>query len=64
MQGLVRELEIWAKLHHPNVLPLLGFIVDADSKYPSLVSEWMPNGTVLQYCMAYPTAGILDLVSE
>lgn len=63
LQVLARELEIWAKLRHPNVLPLLGYIVDDDARYPALISEWMSNGTVLQYCIAHPAACIVNLVS-
>jgi serine/threonine protein kinase len=43
----VRELRLWANLNHPNVLAFLGFTLVERS--PSLVSEWMDNGTVLEY---------------
>ena len=59
---LARELEVWARLHHPNILPLLGYTTDT-AIYPALISEWMPNGTVLQYCLKVPEANVLNLVS-
>lgn len=46
---MVRELQIWHRLKHQNVLSLLGFTVDGGIYYLSLVTEWMKNGTVLDY---------------
>ncbi|TDL15451.1 kinase-like protein, partial [Rickenella mellea] len=56
-----KELKIWSKLVNPNVLPLLGFVVDGDS-FPALVAEWMDNGTILNYINANMQADILYLV--
>ncbi|KAI5115200.1 hypothetical protein M0805_005348 [Coniferiporia weirii] len=50
---LVKELYIWTKLDHLYVLPLHGFFFE-DNNYPSLVSAWMENGTVLTYLESYP----------
>ncbi|KLO08684.1 kinase-like protein [Schizopora paradoxa] len=41
---IFRELKIWSTLKHPNVLPLLGYVMH--DKYPCSVSQWMVNGTV------------------
>ncbi|KLO09789.1 kinase-like protein [Schizopora paradoxa] len=49
-KDLAKELRIWAELDHPNVLPLLGYIIHAGSNCPSLVSEWMVDGS-LRDCM-------------
>ena len=48
IQKVVNELHIWSKARHAFVLPLLGFYVD-DSQLVHLVSEWMENGTLLDY---------------
>ena len=49
---MVRELQIWAKLNHKNVLSLLGYTVDGGLYYLSLITEWMSNGTAMQYIRA------------
>ncbi|THH09476.1 hypothetical protein EW145_g1993 [Phellinidium pouzarii] len=50
---IVKELYLWSKLNHPNVLPLRGFIID-ETGFPSLISEWMDNGSVLEYAQKHP----------
>ena len=60
-QLLVKEIRVWSTLAHPNVLPLLGFVIEGD--YPSLVSEWMENGTASQYVKEYPACDLSGLVS-
>ena len=50
LQELAKELKIWTKLSHPNVLPLLGFALNWNgSAYPSFVSPWMELGTLHRY---------------
>ncbi|KIJ65401.1 hypothetical protein HYDPIDRAFT_110460 [Hydnomerulius pinastri MD-312] len=44
-KGFRRELGIWKRLDHPNVVPFLG-IATGFGPHPSLVSMWMPNGTL------------------
>ena len=44
-----KEIYVWSKLQHPNILPLLGFAFDIDTGYPMLISEWMENGNALAY---------------
>ena len=56
----MRELRLWANLNHLNVLPLLGFTVVDQS--PSLVSEWMDNGTVLEYVRKHPDKSVAVIV--
>ncbi|KAH7888949.1 kinase-like domain-containing protein [Phlebopus sp. FC_14] len=43
-----QELRIWAKLDHPNILPLYG-IVDGYGPLPAMVSPWAENGTMTDY---------------
>ncbi|TDL16901.1 kinase-like protein [Rickenella mellea] len=47
-KSIALELRIWENLDHPNVLPLLGFTMDF-GPYPAFITEWMSNGTVLDY---------------
>ena len=52
-QRLVRETRNWHKLHHRNVLQLLGFTYGVGpGKLASLVSPWMPLGTATAYLKA------------
>ena len=42
-----RELGIWRRLEHPNIVPFLGIAFGFGSKDSmSLVSSWMSNGTL------------------
>ncbi|THH07779.1 hypothetical protein EW145_g3155 [Phellinidium pouzarii] len=61
LKSLARELHIWSKLHHPNVLPLLGYTID-DGVYPALISRWMSNGTSIQYLKDNPGTNVLTMV--
>ncbi|KAG8896808.1 hypothetical protein FRB99_008629, partial [Tulasnella sp. 403] len=47
--ALVRELEVWAKLDHPNVLPLVGFHLSSGLDEAWLVSPYASNGNVFEY---------------
>lgn len=46
-----RELGIWRRLEHPNIVPLLGTAHGEDfaSDHPCMVSMWMPHGTLAEY---------------
>ncbi|EJC99226.1 kinase-like protein [Fomitiporia mediterranea MF3/22] len=57
---LAKELAIWSKLDHTNILPLLGYVMEGD--YPSVVSEWIENGTVGTYLKANPNADPVPLI--
>jgi hypothetical protein len=60
MQALAGEIRAWVRLRHENVVSLLGTML-LDS-VPSLVSEWMENGTVVTYLKAHKDADRLALV--
>ena len=63
-QQLCREVLVWKRLSHPNVLPLLGVSVSKDPQYFRIISEWMPNGNVMEYVRSNPEANRLRLVSS
>ena len=48
VQAVLREVHTWSKLHHRNVLPLLGITTDFDYTI-SIVSAWMEKGNAHDY---------------
>ena len=51
-QRLKREIFVWSRLDHKNVLPLLGVITNHSlnhSPLPSMVSPWMMNGSLNKF---------------
>ena len=60
MQAFARELCIWARFDHENVLPLIGIaVIDG---IPVLASEWMENGTMNEYLKEQESVDILAMV--
>ncbi|KZS96505.1 kinase-like protein, partial [Sistotremastrum niveocremeum HHB9708] len=57
-----REMKVWSRVTHPNVLPFLGFCFfqhanESHSGEPdriSLISPWMQHGTATQYVKDHP----------
>lgn len=58
---VLRELRIWSSLDHPNVLPLLGYVMHGS--YPAFVSKWMVHGSLLKYMEKFPNMSIVRTVS-
>ena len=48
LQSFCREVHIWSKLRHNNVLPVLGFTTEFDQTM-SIVSPWMERGNAHVY---------------
>ncbi|KLO15195.1 kinase-like protein, partial [Schizopora paradoxa] len=48
-KNLCKEVLLWRQLHHPNILEFLGIWKDS-STLPAIVSAWMENGNVTQFC--------------
>ncbi|KAG6329783.1 hypothetical protein ID866_9305 [Astraeus odoratus] len=48
IKKILREVHVWSKLTHENVLPLIGITTDFDATV-SLVSEWMMSGNAHDY---------------
>ncbi|KZT39863.1 kinase-like protein [Sistotremastrum suecicum HHB10207 ss-3] len=61
LRQLKREITLQERLKHENILPFLGVSMDFGD-LPSPISEWMANGTVLQYLKKNPQASRLDFL--
>ena len=59
LQDFCREVITWKRLSHPNVLELIGVMMD-DSGY-SMVSPWMDNGSIVKFLKEGPEANPLKL---
>jgi serine/threonine protein kinase len=62
IQAILRELFIWSRTQHENILPLIGFATPTGYKQPVLISQWMENGTVTDYMENRPVAELKDVV--
>ena len=60
MRSFARELKIWTKLSHRNVLPCLGFA--EYNNLPVLVSEWMENRNIIEFLTKNNNADRLEMV--
>lgn len=63
VQTIIKELKIWSRLDHQNILQLRGYTLD-DGEFPALVSEWMTNGTMLEYLKLNPQVDLFDMVGN
>lgn len=59
-QCLFREIAIWRRLPHPNVLPVLGV---SPELFPlCIITEWMTNGNIMDFTSKHSKANRLHLV--
>ncbi|KAG8784728.1 hypothetical protein FRC12_018340 [Ceratobasidium sp. 428] len=61
LKHAARELDIWSRLQHRNILELLGLAQFRDQM--AMISPWMDQGTLLQYLGRNPAADRYQLVS-
>ncbi|KAL5512468.1 hypothetical protein ACEPAG_3121 [Sanghuangporus baumii] len=54
-----REIYVWSKLNHRNILPLLGYAIDKSTGFPMLISEWMENGSAWNFVTRHPDCDIM-----
>ena len=59
-QVFCRQVILWKRLRHPNVLQLLG--VTTNGGRFAMVSEWMTNGTINEYVKTHKSANRFELV--
>lgn len=66
MKRTVRELRIWSKMKHENILPLLGLWIDFyrfprdDAPSPCAVAPWIDEGDLDTYLQHHPDLPIPD----
>ncbi|KXN87457.1 Protein sevenless [Leucoagaricus sp. SymC.cos] len=58
----LREAELWAKLHHPYIVPFYGIIFERE--FPGLVMPYYKNGDLTEFLRKYPQTDILDLITQ
>ena len=61
VQRFCKEFVLWNALQHPNVLPLIGVRM-TDTEF-TMVSEWMPNGSINRYVKERQDVNRFELVS-
>ncbi|KAL5522444.1 hypothetical protein ACEPAG_8460 [Sanghuangporus baumii] len=49
-----KEIYVWSKLQHVNILPLMGYAFDEQTGFPTLVSQWMSVGSAWNYLKDKP----------
>lgn len=54
-EALRREIGVWKRLRHECIVPLLGYTRDDSPEPVSLVSLWMPKGTLNSYICGKPS---------
>ena len=55
-----KRVVTWKYLRHPNVVPLIGAVMDEAQLV--FVSEWISNGNVNEFVKKHPDADRLGLV--
>ena len=60
-QVFYKEVIVWKRLQHPNIVPFLG--VPAKTPPFEIVCGWMENGTITEYVRKHPDVDRVCLVS-
>lgn len=61
-KSFCKEVVTWGALRHPNVLSLLGIVMD-DDRF-AMVSEWMPNGNINHFAKAHWDVNRFELLKD
>ena len=61
-QIFYREVVVWKRLQHPNIVPFLG----VPSRVPpfEIVCEWMENDRITEFVRKHPEVDRVGLVSK
>jgi len=62
LQRIQREIKVWSRLKHPNVLPFLGPCIL--KKISFMTPPWMENGHALKYVQGNPESDCLRLPAQ
>ena len=57
-----QEYTEWHRLHHPNILPLVGICYLEGDEFASFISAWQENGRILDYLQDNSDADLLQMV--
>ena len=60
-QAFYREVVVWKRLQHPNIVPFLG--IPANIPPFEIVCDWMENDRITEYVKKNPDVNRVDLVS-
>lgn len=63
IQRIVRELRIWSRMKHENILPLFGVWTnfgEQNANYPVPVAPWMDDGDLFSYLQAHKELELAD----
>ncbi|KDQ58925.1 hypothetical protein JAAARDRAFT_68522 [Jaapia argillacea MUCL 33604] len=63
MKSFHREMKIWSRFNHPNILPFYGFVLIETSRF-FLVSPWCDNGNSMEFLGRNPHFGRHKLISQ
>ncbi|KAI5115408.1 hypothetical protein M0805_001221 [Coniferiporia weirii] len=58
---IAKDIYVWSKLVHPNIITLKGFIKD-ETGFPAIILEWIDNNSVLDYVKDHPDCDVLHLI--
>ncbi|KDQ09993.1 hypothetical protein BOTBODRAFT_36611 [Botryobasidium botryosum FD-172 SS1] len=64
MRRAEREMKVWKRLRHPNVLPFIGSVVLESTSTFYMVAPWMENGDLGQYLKLNPDADYVALLAQ
>ncbi|KAF9789266.1 kinase-like domain-containing protein, partial [Thelephora terrestris] len=59
-----KEVVTWKNLHHPNVLPLLGVMMENTPPLFAMASEWMENGNINEFIKVHHDANRFELLKD
>ncbi|KIL54736.1 hypothetical protein M378DRAFT_174103 [Amanita muscaria Koide BX008] len=60
-----RELDVWSKIDHKNILSLLGIAyIKPDTNIPAFISAWMENGNAKQFRLRNPSFPPLRMLHD
>jgi serine/threonine protein kinase len=62
LQEIYPRAILWSTLAHRNILPFLGIFLLPPSLNPAMVSEFMSNGTLVDYLNKHPDSDRVHLV--
>lgn len=61
-QIFFREVVVWKRLHHPNIVPFLG--IPSKVLRLEIICEWMENDRITEYAKKHPGVDHVGLVSS